>query len=417
MKRRISKKKIIIFLILLLVIALITAFIIYLNVRIVDDNSGFTLKDDLTAEVYTKASIENYIDTIEGDILSSDKVDTETLGTQELTFIYLNKDNKKRRGTIEINIVDTEKPLVWVSNNYSTKVGSDLDLENTIMCVDNYDNKPSCEIEGEYDINTPGTYNLTFTAKDNSGNTYQKDFNLTVYEPVTNNQTTNTPQTSTEPTEPEYTDFNDILNTHKNENTEIGIDVSKWQGEIDFEKVKNAGASFVMIRVGSQSGTGGDYVLDPTFKQNIENALKNDVKVGVYFYSYADSEKEAKKQANWVIKQIKDYDISLPIVFDFESFDAFNEMELSIFGLNQIANTFIDTVDDAGYNGVLYGSKNYLNAIWKYHTAPVWLAHYTDQTDYDGEYFMWQMCDDGKIDGIDGYVDIDILYKNSSSEN
>lgn len=417
MKRKLSKKKIIIFIILLLVIALITAFIIYLNVRIVDDNSGFTLKDDLTAEVYTKANIKDFIKTIEGDILSSDKIDNETLGTQEITFIYLNKDNKKRRGTIEINVVDTEKPLVWVSNNYSTKVGNDLDLENTIMCVDNYDNKPSCEIEGEYDINNPGTYNLTFTAKDNSGNTYQKDFNLTVYEPVTNNQTQDTSQTPTEQEEPEYTDFNDILNTHKNENTEIGIDVSKWQGEIDFEKVKNAGASFVMIRVGSQSGTGGDYVLDPTFKQNIENALKNDLKVGVYFYSYADSEKEAKKQANWVIKQIKDYDISLPIVFDFESFDAFNEMELSIFGLNQIANTFIETVDDAGYNGVLYGSKNYLNAIWKYHTAPVWLAHYTDQTDYDGEYFMWQMCDDGKIDGIDGYVDIDILYKNSSSEN
>ena len=177
MKRKINKKKVIIFVVLLLIITLITALIIYLNVRIVDDNSGFTLKDGLTTEVYTKASIENYIDTIEGDILSSDKVDTETLGTQELTFIYLNKDNKKRRGTIEINVVDTEKPLVWVSNNYSTKVGNDLDLENTIMCVDNYDNKPSCTIKGEYDINTPGTYNLTFTAKDNSGNTYQKDFN------------------------------------------------------------------------------------------------------------------------------------------------------------------------------------------------------------------------------------------------
>lgn len=417
MKRKISKKKIIIFIILLLIIALITAFIIYLNIRIVDDNSGFTLKDDMTAEVYTKANLKDYIDTIEGKIFSSDKIDTKKLGKQELTFIYLNKDNKKRRGTIEVNVVDTEKPLVWVSNNYRTKVGQDIDLENTIMCVDNYDNKPSCEIKGDYDINTPGTYNLTFVAKDNSDNTYQKDFNLTVYEPVTNNQTTSTPQTPTEPEEPKYTDFIDVLKNYKKDNNEIGIDISKWQGNVDFEKVKNAGASFVMIRVGSQSGTGGDYVLDPTFKQNIENTLKNDLKVGVYFYSYADSEKEAKKQANWVIKQIKKYDIALPIVFDFESFDAFNEMELSIFGLNQIANTFIDTVDDAGYQGVLYGSKNYLNAIWKYHTAPVWLAHYTDQTDYDGDYFMWQMCDDGKIDGIEGYVDIDILYKNSSSEN
>ena len=414
MSKRISKKKLIIFIIILLIIIATIGLIIYLNNRIVDDNSGFTLKRGLKTEVYTKANIEDYIETIEGKIIEEPKINNKKIGKQKLEFIYLNKDNKKRRGTFEIEIVDTEKPLVWLSNNYNTKVGTDIDLQNEIMCVDNYDNKPSCEINGEYDINTPGTYPLEYIAKDNSGNTFQKEFTLTVYEPVTTeNNTTSTP---TEPSEPEYTDFTEILNNYKNDDNEIGIDVSKWQGDIDFSKVKNAGASFVMIRVGSQSGTGGDYVLDPTFKQNIENALKNDLKVGVYFYSYADSKKEAQKQANWVIKQIKNYEISLPVVFDFESFDAFNQMELSIFGLNEVANSFIETINDAGYEGVLYGSKNYLNAIWKYHTAPVWLAHYTDQTNYDGEYFMWQMCDDGKIDGIDGYVDIDILYK-SSSEN
>ena len=414
MTRKISKKRVIIFIIILLIIIATIGLIIYLNNRIVDDNSGFTLKRGLKTEVYTKANIEDYIETIEGKIIEKPTIDNKKVGKQKLEFIYLNKDNKKRRGTFEIEIVDTEKPLVWLSNNYNTKVGTDIDLQNKIMCVDNYDSKPSCEINGEYDINTPGTYPLEYIAKDNSGNTFQKEFTLTVYEPVTteNNNTT----TPTEPSEPEYTDFTEILNNYKNDDNEIGIDVSKWQGDIDFSKVKNAGASFVMIRVGSQSGTGGEYVLDPTFKQNIENALKNDLKVGVYFYSYANSKKEAQKQANWVIKQIKDYEISLPVVFDFESFDAFNQMELSIFGLNEVANSFIETINDAGYEGVLYGSKNYLNAIWKYHTAPVWLAHYTDQTNYDGEYFMWQMCDDGKIDGIDGYVDIDILYK-SSSEN
>ena len=409
MSKRISKKKLIIFIIILLIIIATIGLIIYLNNRIVDDNSGFTLKRGLKTEVYTEANIEDYIETIEGKIIEKPTIDNKKVGKQKLEFIYLNKDNKKRRGTFEIEIVDTEKPLVWLSNNYNTKVGTDIDLQNKIMCVDNYDSKPSCEINGEYDINTPGTYPLEFIAKDSSGNTFQKEFTLTVYEPVTteNNNTT----TPTEPSEPEYTDFTEILNNYKNDDNEIGIDVSKWQGDIDFSKVKNAGASFVMIRVGSQSGTGGEYVLDPTFKQNIENALKNDLKVGVYFYSYANSKKEAQKQANWVIKQIKDYEISLPVVFDFESFDAFNQMELSIFGLNEVANSFIETINDAGYEGVLYGSKNYLNAIWKYHTAPVWLAHYTDQTNYDGEYFMWQMCDDGKIDGIDGYVDIDILYK------
>ncbi len=401
-----SKKIKIIIFIIILIIAL-ASLIIYLNNRIIDDNSGFTLKEDLTLEVYTKANLEDYIENIEGKIIKKSQINNKKLGKQSLEFIYLNKDNKKRRGTFEIEIVDTEKPLVWLSNNYSTKVGTDIDLKSKIMCVDNYDNKPSCTIEGNYDINTKGIYNLTYIAKDSSNNTFKKDFTLTVYEPVT-------PNTSPTPSEPTYTDFKEVLNNYKNENNEIGIDVSKWQGNIDFTKVKEAGASFVMIRVGSQKGTKGEYVIDSYFKQNIENALNNDLKVGVYFYSYANSEKEAKKQAEWIIKQIKNYDISLPIVFDFESFDALNEMELSIFGLNEIANVFIETINKAGYKGVLYGSKNYLNAIWKYHTTPVWLAHYTTQTNYEGEYFMWQICDDGKIDGIDGYVDIDILYKNSS---
>ena len=401
------KKVIIISLIIVIILSII--IFIYLNNRIIDDNSGFTLKDNLKTEVYTKANIKDYINTIEGKIIEEPKINTKKLGKQELTFIYLNKDNKKRRGTFEIEIVDTEKPLVWINSNYNSKVGNKITLEDDIICVDNYDNKPTCKIEGTYDINTKGTYNLTYIAKDSSNNTFQKDFTLTVYEPVQNSN--QTPQTTSEP---KYTDFKEVLNNYKNENTEIGIDVSKWQGNIDFTKVKSAGAEFVMIRVGSQKGTKGEYIIDPYFKQNIENALKNNLKVGIYFYSYADSKKEAKKQANWIIKQIKNYEIKLPIVFDFESFDAFNDMNLSLFGLNEVAESFINTINNAGYEGVLYGSKNYLNAIWKYHTSPVWLAHYTDKTDYDKEYFMWQMCDDGKIDGINGYVDIDILYKNSS---
>ena len=399
-----NKKKIIIIIIVLIIA--ITLLLIYLNNRIIDDNSGFTLKDNLKAEVYTKANIQDYIKTIEGKIISQDKINTNKIGKQNLSFIYLNKNNKKRRGTITIEVQDTEKPLVWISNNYSTKIGQELDLNKKIICVDNYDNKPTCQIEGTFDINTKGTYNLKYIAKDNSNNTFEKEFTVTVYEPV--------PQTNSsknQSQEPSYTDFQTVLNNYKNENTEIGIDVSKWQGDVDYTKVKNAGASFVIIRVGSQNGTNGEYIIDPYFKQNIENAIKNDLKVGVYFYSYAHSEKEAQKQANWIINQIKEYDITLPVVFDFESFNAFNEMELSLFGLNQVATKFIETVEKAGYQGVLYGSKNYLNSFWKYHDRSVWLAHYNDQTDYDGKYFMWQMCDDGKIDGINGYVDINVLYK------
>ena len=413
MKRKLNKKRLIIAIILLLLIIGIIATIIYLNVRIVDDNSGFTLKEDLTAEVYTEADITDYIDTIEGDILEKDNIDTETIGTKEVTFIYLNSDNRKRRGTINIEIVDTEEPLVWLSSSYQTPVGTEIDLENTVFCVDNYDNNPTCTVEGDYDIDTPGTYSLTFAAQDSSGNTYEKEFNLIVYEEETEDDEEDEEETEEE-TEEEViipsTNFTDVLNEYKTDNNEIGIDVSRYQGDIDFAKVKAAGATFVMIRVGYQVGVGGEYEIDPYFEQNIENALENDLKVGIYFYSYADSQKEAKNQAKWVIEQIEDYNITLPVVFDFESFSLFNNMELSIYGLNQVANTFIETIENAGYDGVLYGSKTYLLSIWKYHTKSVWLAHYTDETDYTGEYFMWQMCDDGIIDGIDGYVDIDILY-------
>ena len=399
------KKKVIAILILIIGI---TILIIYLNNRVVDDNSGFTLKENLKTEIYTKANINDYIKNIEGKIIEKPQINTKKLGKQEISFIYLNKDNKKRRGTIEIEIVDTEKPLVWLSNNYNTKIGEEINLKDKIICIDNYDKNPSCEIKGEYDINKEGIYPLTYKAIDSSGNKFEKEFTLTVYTPVTTSENENTSQPQIEP---KYTDFQEVIKNYKDENNEIGIDVSKWQGNIDFKKVKNAGATFVMIRVGSQNGVKGDYVLDPYFKQNIENALKNDLKVGIYFYSYADSKKEATKQANWVIKQIKEYDIDLPVVFDFESFDILNDMELSIYGLNEIAHSFINTLEEKGYNGMLYGSKNYLISLWKYHTNPVWLAHYTDNTNYEGKYFMWQMCNDGKIDGVEGYVDIDILYK------
>ncbi len=413
-KRVINKRKLVILIIsIFIILSLVISIIIYLNNRIIDDNSGFVLKDDLTVEVYSDVQAQDFIEEIEGDIIEDSHIETNELGEQEVSFIYLNNDDKKRRGTFVIEVVDTEEPLVWISKTYSTPIGEDLDLENTIICVDNYDNSPTCKIEGDYDINTAGTYSLSFVATDSSDNKVEYTFSLTVYDNTVNEEDESSEETteSTEAVALSGTNFSDILEKYKTDDTEVGIDVSKYQGDINYKKVKEAGASFVMIRVGYQAGVDGEYELDPYFKKNIRKALKNGLKVGVYFYSYANSEKEAVKQAKWVIKQIKNYDITLPVVFDFESFSAFNEMELSIFGLNEVADSFLDTLEEAGYDAMLYGSKNYLNTIWKYHTDEVWLAHYTDETDYDGDYMMWQLCDDGLIDGVDGYVDIDVLYK------
>ena len=376
------------------------------------DNTGYTLIENLKVPVYSKLKVKDLIASIDGKVITNKTLNTEELGKQEVSFVYKDKNNKEKRGVFTIDVVDEEKPLVWLSGSYSARVGSDLNLEDEIFCADNYDSNPTCKIEGTYDLNTAGTYNLTYVATDSNKNEERINFTLNVYEPAPAT-TTQTPAPAEE-REEVVTAFNDVVATHKDENTEIGIDVSKWQGDIDFRKVKDAGATFVMIRVGSQQGVDGEYILDPYFKQNIENALANDLKVGVYFYSYANSKKEARKQATWVLDQIKDYEITLPIAFDWECYNSFNQMELSLFGLNEVAESFLEKVEDKGYDGMLYGSKNYLNSIWKYHDYDVWLAHYTDQTDYDSHYVMWQLCQDGRIDGINTAVDINVLYKNDT---
>ena len=399
-----TKRRVGIIIGVLIIIIIVIGFIIYFNNRIVVDNSGFTLKDDLTVNVYNEVRVSDFIKDMEGEIVEDKSIETKELGEKEIQFIYLNKDKKKRIGTFKVEVKDLEEPLIWLSNSYSVRVGEEVDLESEILCADNYDSNPTCTIKGDYDLNTVGNYPLVYEAVDSSGNMESVDFTLYVYEPrtVTGGGSSD---------EIVYTDFSDILALHKTNDTLVGIDVSKWQGAIDFSKVKEAGASFVMIRVGSQNGVGGEYILDPYFKRNIEKALENDLLVGIYFYSYADSMKEAKKQAEWVVEQIKDYKITLPVAFDFECYSSFNNMNLSLYQLNEVAENYFKVLEDNGYETVLYGSKNYLNAIWKYNKNKVWLAHYTDETDYDKDYMMWQLCQDGMSEGINGFVDINVLYK------
>ena len=242
------------------------------------DTTGYQLVENLKVEVYSEAKIKDFIESINGKIITNDKIDTKQLGEQEVRFIYENENGQERMGIMDIDVVDVEKPLIWLSGSYSTEVGQELNLSEEVLCADNYDSNPNCRVEGEYDINTPGTYNLTYVATDSSNNEERINFTLNVYEPAPVEETPEENITEETEQEPVVTAFNEVVEEHKDENTEIGIDVSKWQGEIDFEKVKAAGATFVMIRVGSQQGVGGEYVLDPYFRQNINNAIENQFK-------------------------------------------------------------------------------------------------------------------------------------------
>ena len=200
---------------------------------------------------------------------------------------------------------------------------------------------------------------------------------------------------------------------NKTKNTKIGIDVSHWQGTIDYKKVKEQGVEFAFIRIGSQKGIDGKYYLDEKFKENIEGFTKQKIPVGVYFYSYAKNKEDAKKEAKWIIKQLKGYKISLPIVFDWENWYLYQDFNMSFYHLTEVANSFVKTIEKNNYQAMVYSSKNYLEKVWKKIDSKIWLAHYTERTDYQGEYSVWQMCDNGEIEGItENTVDIDIMYNN-----
>ena len=398
MKNKILK----IILINMILILILTCFIFLYNyLRIKNAKIEVTLIDDLKLEFNDEKKVSDFIESINGKITDDYIIESTKLGNKKIKFKYINDDDIKVSYEYEIEVVDTVKPVIWLSSSYSVKKNSDIVLTDKILCGDNYDNAPNCYIEGVYDLNTTGNYELIFKAEDSSGNTSEQPFTLNVYEETSNNSST--PQIK-------YTDFNEVKATYKTDNNKIGLDISSWQGEIDFEKIKNAGVEFLMIRIGGMVGMNKDYFIDKNFVRNITEANKYEIPVGIYFYSYANSIEAAKKDAKWVLKQIKDYEVTLPIAFDWEEWGSFNDYNLSFFGLTSMADVFLNTVKKAGYDAMLYSSKSYLEKIWLPTKHNIWLAHYTTNTDYQGKYKMWQLCNNGRIDGISGAVDIDIMY-------
>lgn len=373
---------------------------------IIDNTEDYIKVKTKEVEVYSDVYLKDLINVASEVKLENDnkKIDTEKLGEKEYTLTY-NLNDKKYDKKIKINIVDKETPLVFSGTNKTVTVGYKGDACNLITYGDNYDGNIKCLIEGAYDYNKVGTYKLIYHLSDSSNN--EKKVNVTL-----NVKEKNSGGGSSNPSTPKKTEFSDVLKEHKNTNTEVGIDVSKWQGDIDFEKVKNAGATFVMMRIGVQSKQNGELSVDRYYEQNIKKAKDAGLKVGVYLYSIATSKKEAIDHANWVLKTLNKEKLDLPIVFDWENWAKWNNYKLSFHDINVIADSYMETVEAAGYEGMLYSSKFYLETIWKNKKDfPVWLAHYTKKTSYKGKYIMWQLCNNGRIDGINGDVDIDILYK------
>ena len=242
-------------------------------------------------------------------------------------------------------------------------------------------------------MNTLGEYPMKYTAVDSSGNKIEKEFSLRVIEkPIEDNNLIK------------------ISDLTIPDNASILIDVSKWQKDIDWQKVKKAGVNYAMIRLGTQKAIDEESVMDEYFEKNIKEAQANGIKVGVYYFSYANDVEDAKKQAEWVIDKLKDYKIDLPVSFDWECWKYFNGFNINIHDLNEIADTFLKGIESAGYKGANYGSKSYLINLWSLPEYYTWLAHYKEETDYNKDYLIWQFTDKGTVDGIKNAVDLNFYY-------
>lgn len=389
----------------LIIIILISFFLTGCQERIYTEKNVNYFEINDKVQVYNDVKINDILkNNSEYQIVSDNyKIATDKLGEKEYSIYYIKK-GKKYIYKFKINVVDETPPLVFSGTNKTVNIGYTGDLCNLITYGDNYSGLVKCSIEGDYDLNKEDTYKLKYYLSDSSNNIKEVNVTLNVNDPSNDLKNDNTPSKK------ENTLFKEVLTSKKDVNNSLGIDVSKWQGDIDFTKVKEAGASFVMIRIGSQDGVLGDYIIDPYFKENIKNAKNAGLKVGIYFNSVATSAKEAKEQAKWVIKTLNKEKIDLPIAFDWENWSKWNSLKISFHTLNEIGNSFINTINDNGYKGMLYGSKFYLETLWDDYDL-VWLANYTEKTSYKGKYLMWQMANNGKIEGIKGDVDIDILYE------
>ena len=195
-----------------------------------------------------------------------------------------------------------------------------------------------------------------------------------------------------------------------------GIDVSTWQGDIDWAAVKEDGVKFAFLRAGYRGYESGNIYEDDTFLNNISGANENGIPVGVYFYSQAADPSEAAEEAEMVLDLISGYDVSWPIVFDMELEESSSSRTkgLTPERRSEIAIAFCDRIAEAGYTPMIYGNMRMLcgemdpERIGKYEK---WLAQYFYKPRYPYEFGIWQYTSEGRVKGIDGYVDINLAFK------
>ena len=195
----------------------------------------------------------------------------------------------------------------------------------------------------------------------------------------------------------------------------LGIDVSRWNEEINWNKVKDAGIKYAIIRAGYRGSVTGTLVEDWYFKENVEGATAAGIPIGLYFFTQATNEVEAVEEASMVITLCKDYDITYPIFIDTEGAGGNGRADaLDTKTRTAVCLAFCETIRRAGYDAGIYASRNWFNKNIDTSVLTddiyIWLAEYGDAVTYDKKYHIWQYTSSGRVLGIEGRVDLNLSY-------
>lgn len=271
---------------------------------------------------------------------------------------------------------------------------------------------------------TPGITKATETTKNPAATQAPK-----ATEPAKNNKDAEDPQNSNMGSDTgAIVDVRKLLssgNVNENNKETIGIDVAKYQGTIDWKKVAASGIDFAMVRVGYRTQKTGIIYEDTNAKYNMQQAQANGIKIGVYFFSTAVTQAEAKEEADWVANIISKYKITYPVAYDCEGFDQADSRQYTLTNTERtdIAIAFMQEIHKKGYTPMFYAAMNELQGNKKWDTErieknyKIWVAQYpgtpypeTKDSSYDRIHDMWQYTNQGTITGINKPVDVNVAY-------
>lgn len=350
-------------------------------------------------EEYGRREILENIIINEGNINIDTDLDTGSAGTYTVNIAAVDEYGNTSYDSYEVTVSDREAPFIFRSGEGTIiKRGTAFNINDHISYGDNMDPHPVLEVKGTVNTGRIGNYTIHASLTDASGNSVSWSFTVSVVNRIDEDED-----------DDYHYPFDEFRKDYAGSSRMFGVDVSEWQDVIDFERLKNAGCEFVMMRIGYAHN--GELRLDQSFRDNIQGAKSVGLPAGIYYYSYDKSEEELLSSLRQIFAELGDTQLELPIVFDWERFSDYQDYGMSFAMLNHLYDVFEEEVKAHGYVPMLYGSKYYLEKVWrKRDVRTVWLAHYVNSSSYQEPYLMWQVSDRGMIDGIDTYVDFDIMF-------